>query len=239
MKNVAFRRVFALCSYVALLVAGPALAQIGPIQPVLVLAGGKVEQGHTRPDLPDDYSVPIDVFVAPDGTVSNVVVSDSTGNLDADRIAAAYMREQNFLPGLDMKGNPVASTVRVTVNMYRRGTRKVVRVTLKPPPIAHETERVRKLMCADFLWELQRMREGAGIRDASLEVMPYVSARMYMTSKQVSDEVETRFWDSWPKALEKIVDRCEKDELKLYYSEVLVPTLDGALPTKDTATAGR
>jgi hypothetical protein len=62
---------------------------------------------------------------------------------------------------------------------------------------------------------------------------------MYMTSKQVSDEVETRFWDSWPKALEKIVDRCEKDELKLYYSEVLVPTLDGALPTKDTATAGR
>jgi hypothetical protein len=239
MKTVAIRRVFALCSYVACLAAGPALAQIGPIQPVLVLDGGKVEQGHARPDLPDDYSVPIDVYVAPDGSVSNVVVSDSTGNLDADGIAAAYMRDQKFLPGLDMKGNPVASTVRVTVNMYRRGTRKVVRVTLKPPPIAHETDRVRKLMCADFLWELQRMREGAGIRDASLEVMPYVSARMYMTSKQVSEEVEARFWDSWPKALEKIVDRCEKDELKLYYSEVLVPTLDGAMPGRDTATAGR
>lgn len=239
MKTVAIRRVFALCSYVAFLAAGPAAAQIGPIQPVLVLDGGKAEHSHSRPDLPDDYSVPIDVFVAPDGSVSNVVVTDSTGNLDADRIAAAYMRDQKFLPGLDLKGNPVASTVRVSVNLFKRGTKKVVKVTLKPPPIAKETERVKKLMCADFLWELQRIREGAGIRDASLEVMPYVSARLYMTSKQVSEQVENKFWDMWPDQLEKIVDRCEKDELKLYYSEVLVPTLDGALPAKDTATAGR
>ncbi len=238
MKTVAIRRVFALCS-VAILAAGPVLAQIGPIQPVLVLEGGKAEHGHTRPDLPDDYSVPIDVYVAPDGAVSNVVVSDSTGNPEADAIAAAYLRDRKFLPGLDMQGNPVASTVRVTVNMFHRGARKVVKVTLKPPPIAHETERVHKLMCADFLWELQRMRKGANIRDASLEVMPYVSARMYMTSKQVSEEVESRFWDTWANALEKIVDRCEKDELKLYYSEVLVPTLDGSLPNRDTATAGR
>lgn len=239
MKTVAFRRVFALCSYVAVLVAGPALAQIGPIQPVLVLDGGKAEHSHDRPDLPEDYSVPVDVYVEPDGSVSNVVVSDSTGNLDADSVAAAYMRDRNFLPGLDMKGNPVASTVRVTVNMFRRGSRKVVKVTLKPPPIANETERVHKLMCADFLWELQRMRDGAGIRDASLEVMPYVSARMYMTSKQVSEEVEEKFWDTWPNALQKIVDRCRRDELKLYYSEVLVPTLDGSMPGRETATAGR
>lgn len=239
MKTVAFRRVFALCSYVAVLVAGPALAQIGPIQPVLVLDGGKAEQPHDRPELPGDYSVPVDVYVDADGTVSNVVVSDSTGNLDADSVAAAYMRDRKFLPGLDMKGNPVASTVRVTVNMFHRGARKVVKVTLKPPPIANETDRVRKLMCADFLWELERMREGAGIRDASLEVMPYVSARMYMTSKQVSEEVESKFWDTWPNALRKVVETCKKDELKLYYSEVLVPTLDGSLPGRETATAGR
>jgi hypothetical protein len=239
MKTVAVRRVFALCSYVAFLAAGPAAAQIGPIQPVLVLEDGKAEHSHSRPNLPDDYSVPIDVYVAPDGTVSNVVVSDSTGNLDADRIAATYMRDQKFLPGLDMKGQPVPSTVRVTVNMFKRGTHKVVKVTLKPPPIAAETDRVRKLMCADFLWEMERIRKGAGIRDASYEVMPYVSARAYMTSKDVSDEVEAKFWDMWPDALEKIVNRCEKDELKLFFSEVLVPTLDGVLPTKDTAVAIR
>jgi hypothetical protein len=239
MKTVAVRRVFALCSYVAFLAAGPVAAQIGPIQPVLVLEDGKAERAHSRPELPDDYSVPIDVFVAPDGTVSNVVVSDSTGNLDADRIAATFMREQKFLPGLDMKGNPVTSTVRVTVNLFKRGTRKVVKVTLKPPPIAGETARVRKLMCADFLWEMQRIRDGANIRDASYEVMPYVSARAYMTSKHVSDEVEAKFWDMWPDALEKIVNRCEKNELSLFYSEVLVPTLDGVLPTKETAVAVR
>ena len=123
MKTVAIRRVFALCGYVAFLAAGPAAAQIGPIQPVLVLEGGKAEHSHNRPSLPDDYSVPIDVYVAADGTVSNVVVSDSTGNLDADRIAASFMRDQKFLPGLDMKGNPVSSTVRVTVNMFKRDAR--------------------------------------------------------------------------------------------------------------------
>jgi len=30
---------------------------------------------------------------------------------------------------------------------------------------------------------------------------------------------------------------CEKDQLKLYYTEVLVPALDGALPTRETETA--
>jgi hypothetical protein len=120
--------------------------------------------------------------------------------------------------------------------MYKRGSRKVVRVTVKPPPMQQETLRVETLMCADFLWEVDRMRQEAGIRDASLEVMPYTSARMYMDQKRVPDQSETKFWDEWPGALRKIVDRCEKDQTRLFFSEVLVPTLDGVMPA-ETATA--
>jgi TonB family protein len=235
MKTVAFRRILGLLGYVSCLAAGPAAAQVGPIQPVLITAG-KLEVAHNRPDF-DDYSVPVDVYVAADGSVNNVVVSQSTGNLDADSAAATLMRDKKFLPGVDAHGKPMESIARVTVNMYKRGTKKVVRVTVKPPPITAETLRVRKLMCADFLWEVQRIQDEAGIRDTSLEVMPYVSARMYMTQKAVPSDAEEKFWDLWPNALRKVIAACEKNETKLFFTDVLVPLLDGVIPTQETATA--
>jgi hypothetical protein len=236
MNTVTLRRLLAVVGYVSFLATAPAMAQIGPIQPVLI-THGDTEVTHKRPDLPDDYSVPVDVYVEADGSVSNVVVSQTTKNVDADGIAASYMRGLKFLPGLDKQGQPVASMVRVTVNMFKRGAKKVVRVTLKPPPMDAEAARVRQLMCADFLFEIKRIREEAGIKDASLEVMPYLSARLYMTQKRVPDEVQMKFWDSWPGQLKKVVDRCEKDELKMFYSDVLVPALDGALPSgEESAT---
>src|ERR1043166_6944404 len=97
------RRLLALFGFVALLAAGPAVAQVGPIQPVLVSLGSMPEVAHNRPDLPEDYSVPLEVYVGADGLVSNAVVSDSTGNAQADGIAAKYIRERRFLPGLDAK----------------------------------------------------------------------------------------------------------------------------------------
>jgi len=233
------RRLLALFGYVACLAAGPAVAQVGPIQPVLVMVGSTPETSHSRPDFPDDYSVPLDVYVGTDGLVSNAVVSDSSGNPEADRIAASYIRERRFLPGLDAKGNAVASMVKVTVNMYKRAGKKVVRVTLKPPPLARESERVKKLMCADFVFEINRLDHDAKIRDLSLEVLPYVSAHMYMTQKNVPSEVQEKFWDEWPKTLEKIVERCEKNELQMFYAEVLVPALDGAMPSEETVTAAK
>jgi len=112
-----------------------------------------------------------------------------------------------------------------------------VRVTLKPPPVAAETDRVKRMMCADFVWEVTRMHEEAGIRDASLEVMPYMSAHMYAQGKDMPSNVEEKFWDTWPKTLNKVVERCEKTPEKMFFTEVLVPALDGTMPTRDTATA--
>jgi TonB family protein len=208
---------------------------MGPIQPVLV-TDGKIEYSHERPDLANDASVPVEVQVAASGAITNVLVNETSGDLQADALAVAFMRGMKFLPGLNDRGQAVDSAVKVTVNMYRRGSRKVLRVTVKPPPMAQETLRVQTLMCADFLWEVERMREQAGIRDASLEVMPYTSARMYMQQKRVPDELEEKFWDEWPGALRKVVDRCEKDQTRVFFTEVLIPTLDGVLPP-DSATA--
>ena len=138
----------------------------------------------TGPASPEDFSIPVDVHVAADGSVTSAVVSSSSGNVAADGVAATYMRERKFLPALDSDSKPIDSVVKVNVNMFKRGPRKVVRVTLKPPPMEVETLRVRKLMCADFLWEVNRIKSEAGIKDFSLEVMPYMSAHMYMAGKE-------------------------------------------------------
>ena len=150
-----------------LAVAAPASAQIGPVQPVLVLPHGNPEMPHGRPNFSEDYSVPVDVYVSAAGEVTNVVVTQSTGNIEADGAAASFLRERKFLPGVDARGEAVDAMVRVNVNMFKRGAKKVARVTLKPPPYAVEIDRVQRMTCADFLWEVERMREGANIKDTS------------------------------------------------------------------------
>jgi hypothetical protein len=237
MKTSSIRPLVTLLGYVSCLAAMPLAAQVGPIQPVMVLPDGKLEITHDRPSFDEDYSVPVDVYVATDGSVTNVVVTASTKNFNADAVAADYMRTRKFLPALDDQGKPVEGMARVNVNMFKRGNRKVVRVTLKPPPVAAETDRVKRMMCADFVWEVTRMHEEAGIRDASLEVMPYMSAHMYAQGKDMPSNVEEKFWDTWPKTLNKVVERCEKTPEKMFFTEVLVPALDGTMPTRDTATA--
>jgi TonB family protein len=218
--------------------AGPAAAQIGPVQPVLVLPNGNPEMPHGRPNFSEDYSVPVDVYVSATGAVTNVVVTQSSGNVEADGAAASFLRERKFLPGVNSDGEAIDSMVRVSVNMFKRGSKKMARVSTKPPPYAVEVDRVQRMTCADFLWEVERMREGANIKDASNEVTPLISALLYKDKRGVASEVEGKFWDLWPDALEKVVDRCEKQQTRLYFTEVLIPTLDGTMPASDTATAG-
>jgi len=237
MKNVAYRRVFAPLAYVACLLAGPAFAQVGPIQPVLVLEDGSPESPHIRPDLPENYAISVDVGVAADGRVTSAVVSEASNNAIADKLAVDEIRNRKFLPALDAKGRPIAGAAKVTVSMFKRGARKVVKVIVKPPALNAETERVKKMMCADFLWEVERLHKDADVDDASYEVMPYTSARMYVAQKRVTSDAQDKFWDAWPDAMRKVVDRCEKDQLKFFYAEVLVPTLDGVMPELESTVA--
>jgi TonB family protein len=232
MKHLTIRKYLALFGYVSFLaVAASAAAQVGPVQPVLVLPTGSPETPHQRPNLEaEDYSIPVDVYVNADGTVQNAVVTQSSGSVQADSVASTYMLNRRFLPAVNERGEPMAGVVKVSVNMFKRGSKKVVRVTTKPPPLAGEVDRVQRMTCADFLWEIERLREGANIRDASNEVTPYMSALIYKNKRRIAIEVEDKFWDQWPNALEKVVDRCEKQQTKLYFTDVLLPVLDGTLP---------
>lgn len=237
MKHLTLRSIIALFGYVSFLAAGTASAQVGPVQPVLVLPTGNSEIPHGRPNFQNDYSVPVDVYVDSRGKVTNVVVTNTSGNVDADGVAAAFMRERTFLPAVDENGTAMDSLVRVTVNMFKRGSRNVTRVTLKPPPIALEMDRVQRMTCADFLWEVERMHKEAKIKDTSFEQTPYMSALLYKQQRNVPIEVESKFWDMWTDMHEKVVNRCEKQQTRMYFTDVLMPALDGTLPAPETATA--
>lgn len=238
MKHLTLRKFVGLVGYVSFLAAaGPAAAQVGPVQPVLVLPTGSVEIPHVRPNFQNDYSVPVDVYVDASGKVTNVVVTQTSGNVDVDGVAAAFMRERTFLPAVDDRGEAMDSLVRVTVNMFKRGSKKVSRVTLKPPPMAQEKDRVQRMTCADFLWEVERMREDANIKDTSFEQTPYMSALLYRDRRSIPAEVEDKFWDMWSDLHEKVVDRCEKQQTRMYFTDVLLPALDGTIPAPETVTA--
>ena len=238
MKHLTTRRLVALVGYVSFLGAsGPAAAQVGPVQPVLVQPTGTPEIPHRRPDFDEEYSVPMDVYVSAAGKVTSVVVTDSTNKPEADGIAASFMRERTFLPAVDDRGAPVDALVRVTVNMFKRGNREVTRVATKPPPLALEKDRVQRMTCADFLWEVERMHDEANIKDTSLEQTPYMSALLYKDKRNVASEVQNKFWDQWTDMHEKAVKRCEKQQTRLYFTDVLMPMLDGTLPAPETVTA--
>jgi TonB family protein len=237
MKHLTHRRLLAFVGYVSFLAAAStAAAQVGPVQPVLVLPAGHVEISHNRPNF-EDATVPVDVYVDARGVVTNVVVTQSSGNVAADGAAASFMRERTFLPAVDDRGNAIDFLVRANVNMFKRGSKKVARVIVKPPSFAAEKDRVQRMTCADFLWEVERMRADANIKDTSFELTPYMSALLYKEKRNVPIEVEDKFWDMWTEMHKKVVDRCEKQQTRLYFTDVLIPALDGTLPETETVTA--
>jgi hypothetical protein len=238
MKQLTLRNLVGLVGYVSFLaVAGPAAAQVGPVQPVLVLPTGNPEIPLKHASFTNDYSVPVDVFVDAQGKVSNVVVTNTSGNVEVDGVAAGFMRERTFLPAVNERGESMESLVRMTVNMFKRGGKNVARVTTKPPPMGLEKDRVQRMTCADFLWEVERMHDDANIKDTSFEQTPYISAMLYKEKRHVPIEVESTFWDMWADMHEKVVNRCEKQQTRLYFTDVLMPMLDGTLPASETVTA--
>ena len=127
--------------------------------------------------------------------------------------------------------------VRVNLNMFKRGSKKVARVAIKPPPVALEKDRIQRMTCADFLWEVERMRKIANIKNTSYEQTPYMSALLYKTQRSIPNDVDDKFWDMWEDLHQKVVNRCEKQQTRLYFTDVLTPLLDGTMPAAETVTA--
>jgi len=207
-----------------------ALAQVGPIEPIILTSAKPSETLANIPELDGDFIIPVEVTVAPDGSVANVVVTTSSGNEAADQTAIKFMTEKKFLPALDADAQPVEGKALGSVEVNSRTRMKQLKASMKPPNIPNEIERVRKLRCKDFLWEIDRLRRQGASTDLSREIMPWVSLRVYMLDKKLPKDAEAAYLERWPKALAEAEATCKSTPERLYLNDTLVLILDSLAP---------
>ncbi len=215
---------------VLVLLAGVARAQVGPIEPIILTSAKPSETLANIPDLGGDFIIPVEVSVAPDGSVANVVVTTSSGNEAADQNAIKFMKEKKFLPALDANAQPVEGKASGSVEVNSKTRMKQLKANMKPPSIPNEIERVRKLRCKDFLWEIDRLRQQGASTDLSREIMPWVSLRVYMLDKKLPKDAEAAYLERWPKALAEAEATCKSTPGRLYLNDTLVLILDSLAP---------
>jgi TonB family protein len=227
------KRLFALPSCAAAVLAfasAVASAQVGPIEPIILTSAKPSETLANIPELGGDFIIPVEVTVAPDGSVVNVVVTTSSGNEAADQTAIKFMKEKNFLPALDANAQPVEGKARGSVEVKSKTRMKQLKASMKPPNIPNEIERVRKLKCRDFLWEIDRLRRQGASTDLSREIMPWVSLRVYMLDKKLPKDAEAAYLERWPRALAEAEAACKSTPGRLYLDDTLVLILDSLAP---------
>ena len=207
-----------------------ARAQVGPIEPIILTSAKPSETLANIPELGGDFSIPVEVTVAPDGSVTGVVVTTSSGNAAADGTAIKFMREKTFLPALDAHAQPIEGKVQGNVEVKTSTRMKQLKASMKPPNIPNEIERVRKLRCRDFLWEIERLRKQGASTDLSREIMPWVSLRVYMLDKKLPKDAEAAYLERWPKALGEAEATCRSTPGRLYLNDTLVLILDSLAP---------
>jgi TonB family protein len=208
----------------------PVNAQIGPIEPIIVSGGEPSATLANMPDIRADYLIPVELTVAADGSVKDVVVSAPSGDEAADRTAISFMKEKRFLPALDPQLRPVEAKVQGTVEVKAKTRIRELRASMKPPNIPSEVERVRKMRCKDFLWEIDRLRNQAASPDLSREIMPWVSLRVYMLDKHLPKGSEPAYLKRWPQALSEAEAMCRSTPEKSYFADTLVLILESLPP---------
>lgn len=209
-----------------------ARAQVGPIEPIIVASSKPSQTLANIPEMSEDYVVPVEVTVAPDGSVKAVVVSTPSGNESADNTAIKFMMEQKFLPALDVNAQPVEARALGSVEVRSKTRNKQLKANMKRPNTTNEVARVRKLTCKDFLWEIARLRNEGASTDLPHETMPWVSLRVYLLDKKMPKDAEPRYLERWPQALREAEAACKATPDKLYLTDTLVQILDSLAPNR-------
>ena len=206
------------------------MAQLGPIEPIIVTGGKPSETLVNIPELGGDFTVFVEVTVGTDGSVKDATVTRSSDNGQADAVAISFIKEKKFLPALDANAQPVEAKAWGRVDVMTKTRMKQLKAFMKPPDIPSEIERVRKLTCRDFNWEIDRLRNQGGSTDLGHEIMPWVSLRVYMLDKKLPKGVEDKYLEKWPQALAEAETMCQSTPGKLYLKDTLVLILDSLAP---------
>jgi hypothetical protein len=204
-------------------------AQTGPSDPQVIAAAptAKVSIGSKKLA---GY-VTATVRVGEDGKVHDVLVTENTTDgLEAPLVKV--LQSARFRPAIDASGRPVEASIEMKVELRQSTANEPKPVAAKPDPQLTDKEkaRIKKMRCADFLWEWNLIREQAGDA-AAMEFMPRIATTLYAAMRnEAGDYVDAKVWKASPKALREAADQCKDNPNAPFWDGIFKGVMDEAVP---------
>ena len=216
----------AVVSVVFLLVPIAALSQTGPADPQVIAAASTAKVNVGSKKLAGQ--VVATVKVGEDGKVRGVAITENTTDAGLESQLTKVLQSARFRPAIDATGRPIEASVEMKVELRASTASEPKPVAAKPDPQLTDKEKVRikKMRCADFVWEWNLIRDEAGDA-AATEFMPRIATTMYASARtEAGDYVDAKVWKAAPKALKESVKRCGENPQAPFWDGIFKTAMD-------------
>jgi hypothetical protein len=220
----------AVVSLVPFLFPVAALSQAGPADPQVIAGASTAKISVGNKKLAGQMLA--DVRVGEDGRVREVSVTENTAESGFEGQLTKVLQSARFRPAIDATGKPVEAIVAMKVELRASTAAEPKPVAARPDPQLTDKEkaRIRKMRCADFVWEWDLIREEADAA-AATEFMPRIATTMYANARTEAGEyVESKVWKASPKALKESAERCGDNPQAPFWEGVFKVVMDEAVP---------
>lgn len=214
----------------AIALSGVVHAQAGPADPQVIVSAGTAKINVGARKLAGHLVATL--RVGEDGKVREVAVTENTAEPAFEPMLNKVLQSARFRPAIDASGKPVEASIDMKVELRPSTGAEPKPVAAKPDPQLTEKEkaRIRRMRCADFVWEWELIREEADDAVAT-EFMPRIAVTLYAAMRTEAGEyVDAKVWKASAKALREAVERCEDTPQALFWEETFKPVMDAAVP---------
>jgi TonB family protein len=216
----------AVVSVVSLLVPIAALSQTGPADPQVIAAASTAKVNVGSKKLAGQ--VVATVKVGEDGKVREVAITENTTDAALEQQLTKVLQSARFRPAIDATGRPIEASVEMKVELRASTASEPKPVAAKPDPQLTDKEkaRIKKMRCADFVWEWNLIRDEAGDA-AATEFMPRIATTMYASARtEAGDYVDAKVWKAAPKVLKESVKRCGENPQAPFWDGIFKTAMD-------------
>jgi hypothetical protein len=220
----------AIVPHIVFIIPAAALAQTGPSDPQVIAGapGAKITTGSRKLA----GHVIATVRVGEDGRVRDVLVTENTTETGFEPQLVRVLQNARFRPAIDASGSVIEASTEMKVEL-RQGTGTEPKPTAaKADPQLNDKEkaRIRKMRCADFVWEWDLLREAAD-NAASTEFMPRIATTMYISLRSEAGEyVDAKVWKAAAKGLRDAADQCRDASNVPFFDGIFRNVMDEAVP---------
>jgi TonB family protein len=211
------------------LLPAAAMAQTGPADPEIIATastakinvGGRKLEGHMIAT----------VTVGVGGRVRDVKIKENTADPEFEPQLVKVFESAQFRPAIGDNGLPVESTLDMIIELRESTANQPKPLALNPPADATEREvaRIKKMRCADFVWEWELLRDAAS--DPAAEFMPRIATNTYAQMRaDAGDYVGAKVWKASPKALKQAAKQCEDTPNAPFWDSTFKAILDEEIP---------